>query len=69
MFKNIRQLTPFAIILLAIAFTMSISQSTMTTAYPVLMRNFQVDAGTVQWLTTGYGSNDPRHAGESVVIE
>lgn len=54
MFKNIRQLTPFAIILLAIAFTMSISQSTMTTAYPVLMRNFQVDAGTVQWLTTGF---------------
>ncbi|GEB40043.1 MFS transporter [Leuconostoc lactis] len=54
MFKNIRQLTPFAIILLAIAFTMSISQSTMTTAYHVLMRNFQVDAGTVQWLTTGF---------------
>ena len=54
MFKNIRQLTPFAMILLAIAFTMSISQSTMTTAYPVLMRNFQVDAGTVQWLTTGF---------------
>lgn len=54
MFKNIRQLTPFAIILLAIAFTMSISQSTMTTAYSVLMRNFQVDAGTVQWLTTGF---------------
>ena len=54
MFKNIRQLTPFAIILLAMAFTMSISQSTMTTAYPVLMRNFQVDAGTVQWLTTGF---------------
>ena len=54
MFKNIRQLTPFAIILLAIAFTMSISQSTMTTAYPVLMRNFQVDAGTVQLLTTGF---------------
>lgn len=54
MFKNIRQLTPFAIILLAIAFTMSISQSTMTTAYPVLMRNFQVEAGTVQWLTTGF---------------
>lgn len=54
MFKNIRQLTPFAMILLAIAFTMSISQSTMTTAYPVLMRNFQVDTGTVQWLTTGF---------------
>ena len=54
MFKNIRQLTPCAIILFAIAFTMSISQSTMTTAYPVLMRNFQVDAGTVQWLTTGF---------------
>lgn len=54
MFKNIRQLTPFAMILLAIAFTMSISQSTMTTAYPILMRNFQVDAGTVQWLTTGF---------------
>lgn len=54
MFKNIRQLTPFSMLLLAISFTMSISQSTMTTAYPILMHTFQVDAGTVQWLTTGF---------------
>ena len=54
MFKNIRQLTPFSAVLLAIAFIMSISQSTMTTTYPILMASFHVDASTVQWLTTGF---------------
>ena len=54
MFKNVKQLTPFSLVLLAISFTMSISQSTMTTAYPILMKNFGVDASTVQWLTTGF---------------
>lgn len=54
MFKNIRQLTPFSLGLLSIAFIMSISQSTMTTAYPILMASFHVDASTVQWLTTGF---------------
>ena len=54
MFKNIRQLTPFSLMLLSISFIMSISQSTMTTAYPILMRNFNVSATTVQWLTTGF---------------
>ncbi|MGX7051208.1 MFS transporter [Leuconostoc palmae] len=54
MFKNVRQLTPFSLVLLAISFTMSISQSTMTTAYPILMSSFHVDASTVQWLTTGF---------------
>mgnify|MGYP003365582323 CR=1 FL=1 len=47
MFKNIRQLTPFSLMLLAISFIMSISQSTMTTAYPILMKNFNV--GTRQY--------------------
>ncbi|ADG40883.1 MULTISPECIES: MFS transporter [Leuconostoc] len=54
MFKNLRQLTPFSLVLLSISFTMSISQSTMTTAYPILMKSFNVDASTVQWLTTGF---------------
>lgn len=54
MFKNMRQLTPFSLVLLSISFTMSISQSTMTTAYPILMKSFNVDTSTVQWLTTGF---------------
>ncbi|CAM3106365.1 MFS transporter [Leuconostoc rapi] len=54
MFKNLRQLTPFSLVLLSVSFTMSISQSTMTTAYPILMKSFNVDASTVQWLTTGF---------------
>ncbi|MGO0154717.1 MFS transporter [Leuconostoc mesenteroides] len=54
MFKNIRKLTPFSLALLSIAFIMSISQSTMTTAYPILMKSFNVNASTVQWLTTGF---------------
>ncbi len=54
MFKNIRQLTPFSLVLLSISFIMSISQSTMTTTYPILMKSFNVDTTTVQWLTTGF---------------
>ncbi|MDF7626397.1 MFS transporter [Lactobacillaceae bacterium L1_55_11] len=54
MFKNLRQLNRFSLLLLAIAFVMSISQSTMTTAYPILMQHFHVDASVVQWLTTGF---------------
>ncbi len=33
---------------------MSISQSALSTAYPTLMRYFQIPASTVQWLTTGF---------------
>ncbi|WP_288531074.1 MFS transporter [uncultured Secundilactobacillus sp.] len=35
-------------------FTMSISQSALSTAYPTLMKYFQIPASTVQWLTTGF---------------
>ncbi|MCD2255540.1 MFS transporter [Agrilactobacillus fermenti] len=42
------------ITLLMGTFGMSISQSAMSTAYPTLMRTFQVGADTVQWLTTGF---------------
>lgn len=40
--------------LLAGTFTMSISQSSLSTAYPTLMQYFGVQASTVQWLTTGF---------------
>lgn len=40
--------------LLAGTFTMSISQSSLSTAYPTLMRYFGINASTVQWLTTGF---------------
>ncbi|KRK94049.1 major facilitator superfamily permease [Levilactobacillus acidifarinae DSM 19394] len=40
--------------LLAGTFTMSISQSSLSTAYPTLMHYFNVPASTVQWLTTGF---------------
>ncbi|GEO66551.1 MFS transporter [Levilactobacillus spicheri] len=40
--------------LLAGTFTMSISQSSLSTAYPTLMRYFGVPASTIQWLTTGF---------------
>ena len=33
---------------------MSISQSSLSTAYPTLMKFFNVDAPTIQWLTTGF---------------
>ncbi|USS85823.1 MFS transporter [Fructilactobacillus myrtifloralis] len=35
-------------------FTMSISQSSLSTAYPTLMKYFLISADTVQWLTTGF---------------
>lgn len=44
----------FIFTLLAGTFTMSISQSALSTAYPALMHFFTVDAATIQWLTTGF---------------
>ncbi|MFD1410797.1 MFS transporter [Lapidilactobacillus gannanensis] len=40
--------------LVAGTFTMSISQSSLSTAYPTLMAYFHVPASTIQWLTTGF---------------
>ncbi|WP_267202035.1 MFS transporter [Limosilactobacillus kribbianus] len=44
----------FIFTLLVGTFTMSISQSSLSTAYPTLMRAFGISASTVQWLTTGF---------------
>ncbi|WP_119327405.1 DHA2 family efflux MFS transporter permease subunit [Companilactobacillus musae] len=44
----------FIITLLSGTFTMSISQSSLSTAYPTLMKFFGVTAPTIQWLTTGF---------------
>lgn len=44
----------FILTLLAGTFTMSISQSSLSTAYPTLMNYFGISASTVQWLTTGF---------------
>lgn len=44
----------FILTLLAGTFTMSISQSALSTAYPTLMTSFGISAATVQWLTTGF---------------
>ncbi|MBA1434555.1 DHA2 family efflux MFS transporter permease subunit [Bombilactobacillus bombi] len=44
----------FIITLLTGTFTMSISQSALSTAYPTLMKYFSVSASTIQWLTTGF---------------
>ena len=44
----------FMFTLLMGSFTMSISQSSLSTAYPTLMRYFDVSAPTIQWLTTGF---------------
>ena len=44
----------FIFTLLVGTFTMSISQSSLSTAYPTLMRAFGISADTVQWLTTGF---------------
>lgn len=44
----------FIFTLLVGTFTMSISQSSLSTAYPTLMRAFGFSASTVQWLTTGF---------------
>ena len=35
-------------------FTMSISQSSLSTAYPTFMRYFNLPASTIAWLTTGF---------------
>lgn len=44
----------FIFTLLVGTFTMSISQSSLSTAYPTLMNAFGISANTVQWLTTGF---------------
>ncbi|KIS02767.1 MFS transporter [Paucilactobacillus wasatchensis] len=44
----------FIFTLLAGTFTMSISQSSLSTAYPTLMHYFNLPASTIQWLTTGF---------------
>lgn len=44
----------FIFTLLAGTFTMSISQSSLSTAYPTLMHYFNLPAATIQWLTTGF---------------
>ncbi|MCD7133176.1 MFS transporter [Limosilactobacillus balticus] len=44
----------FILTLLVGTFTMSISQSSLSTAYPTLMNAFGISASTVQWLTTGF---------------
>ncbi|MEJ6399761.1 MFS transporter [Nicoliella lavandulae] len=44
----------FIFILLLGSFTMSISQSSLSTVYPTFMRYFHISATTVQWLTTAF---------------
>ena len=44
----------FIITLLTGTFSMSISQSSLSTAYPTLMRTFNIGAPQVQWMTTGF---------------
>lgn len=44
----------FVATLLTGTFTMSISQSALSTAYPAFMRAFHLGADTVAWLTTGF---------------
>ncbi|GBG93673.1 major facilitator superfamily transporter [Ligilactobacillus salitolerans] len=44
----------FIVTLLTSTFTMSISQSALSTAYPTLMNYFSISTSTVQWLTTGF---------------
>ncbi|KRO15468.1 MFS transporter [Lacticaseibacillus saniviri] len=44
----------FIATLLTGTFSMSISQSALSTAYPAFMRSFHLGAGTVSWLTTGF---------------
>lgn len=44
----------FVATLLVGTFTMSISQSALSTAYPTFMRYFNLPASTVAWLTTGF---------------
>lgn len=44
----------FVTTLLLGTFTMSISQSSLSTAYPTFMKYFNLPASTVVWLTTGF---------------
>ncbi|GKT03343.1 hypothetical protein OKN36_08790 [Furfurilactobacillus sp. OKN36] len=44
----------FIATLLTGTFSMSISQSALSTAYPTLMRTFNIGTPAVQWLTTGF---------------
>ncbi|AVK61323.1 MFS transporter [Lactobacillus sp. CBA3605] len=44
----------FIFTLLMGTWTMSISQSSLSTVYPTFMRDFGISASTVQWLTTGF---------------
>ena len=44
----------FIFTLLTGTWTMSISQSSLSTVYPTFMRDFGISASTVQWLTTGF---------------
>ncbi len=44
----------FIATLLLGTFTMSISQSSLSTAYPTFMRYFNLPASTIAWLTTGF---------------
>lgn len=46
--------TAFIVTLLTGTFSMSISQSSLSTAYPAFMRSFDLGASTVAWLTTGF---------------
>ncbi|MBU9788507.1 MFS transporter [Lentilactobacillus sp. IMAU92037] len=44
----------FVATLLLGTFTMSISQSSLSTAYPTFMKYFNLPASTIAWLTTGF---------------
>ncbi|MFC6164222.1 MFS transporter [Lactiplantibacillus dongliensis] len=44
----------FIFTLLTGTWTMSISQSSLSTVYPTFMQDFGISASTVQWLTTGF---------------
>ncbi len=46
--------TAFIATLLTGTFSMSISQSSLSTAYPTFMKSFGLSASTVSWLTTGF---------------
>lgn len=46
--------TAFIVTLLIGTFSMSISQSSLGTAYPAFMRTFHLGSDTVAWLTTGF---------------
>ncbi|MFR6559356.1 MAG: hypothetical protein ACLUQY_04760 [Weissella confusa] len=49
-----RERTLFVWMLLLTSFSFSISQSAMTTIYPVMASHFSVPISMVQWLTTGF---------------